>query len=279
MIVESKKIGPFEVLLGLFALFWLMVAFSPLYYMVITTFKEQMELARQGIFAFPRLPNLSNYRNVLSGNFPIYLRNSVLVLVASSLLTLVAASFAAYPFSRMTFRWNKPLYGFVVATMAVPIHMTLIPVFLLTVNMGIYDSIWALIGPYVAFNLPVSVFILSSFMADIPKELEESAAMDGCNKYQTFFHVILPLSKSGLATITIFNGVTMWNEFSFALVLTQSVQNRTLPLGIWDYQGQYAGNVPLIMTMLFLTTLPMIIAFAVGKEKLIKGMMAGAVKG
>ena len=96
---------------------------------------------------------------------------------------------------------------------------------------------------------------------------------------ETFFNVIVPLSKPGLATLAIYNSVNMWNEFSFALVLTQSMQNRTLPLAIWEYQGQYAMNVPMIMTVLTLSVLPMIIAFIIGQDKLIKGMIAGAVKG
>ncbi|MHB8066202.1 MAG: carbohydrate ABC transporter permease, partial [Ruminiclostridium sp.] len=194
-------------------------------------------------------------------------------------LILMISSFAAYPFSRFKFKLNKPLFGIVVAAMAVPIHVTLIPIFQLTQKLNMYDTIFALLGPYTAMNLPISVFILTTFMADIPKELEESAEIDGCGKFKTFFNIILPLSKPGLVTLAIYNSVNMWNEFSFALVLTQSPKSRTLPLSIWDYQGQYQANIPMIMTVLTLCAIPMIIAFAIGQDKLIKGMMAGAVKG
>lgn len=130
-----------------------------------------------------------------------------------------------------------------------------------------------------AFALPISVFILTSFMKGIPKEIEESAEIDGCNKYKMFFKMILPLAKPGLSTLAIYNGVNVWNEFSFAYTLTQSVQSRTLPLAVWDFQGQYAMNTPMIMAVLTLTVLPMIILFILAQDKLVKGMTAGAVKG
>ena len=164
--------------------------------------------------------------------------------------------------------------------MSVPIHVTLLPIFMMAIKTGMYDKIWALIGPYVAFNLPISVFILVTFMSNIPKELEKAAEIDGCNKYRIFYNVMLPLSKPGLVTLAIYNGVALWNEFSFfALVLTQSTKNRTLPLALWEYQGQYTMNVPMIMAVLTISMLPMLVAFAIGQDKLIKGMMAGAVKG
>ena len=127
--------------------------------------------------------------------------------------------------------------------------------------------------------IPISVFILTSFMKEIPMEIEESAAIDGCNRYQMFFKMILPLSKPGLSTLAIYNGVNIWNEFSFAYTLTQSAQNRTLPLAVWEFQGQYSMNTPMIMATLTLTVLPMIILFIFAQDKLVKGMTAGAVKG
>jgi len=131
----------------------------------------------------------------------------------------------------------------------------------------------------VAFNLPMSIFILHAFMLTISREMEEAAEIDGCGKFFTFFKIILPLSKSGLATIAIYSGVMIWNEFIFAMVLTQSMKARTLPLAIWEYQGQYTINTPMIMTLLLLSSLPIILLYIFGQDKLVKGMMAGAIKG
>ena len=163
--------------------------------------------------------------------------------------------------------------------MSVPIHVTMIPIFQLTIDVGLYDSIWALVPTGVAFAAPISVFILTGFMEGIPHELEEAAEIDGCGPYKRFFQVILPLATPGLSTLAIYNGVNIWNEFIFAFTLTQSNGNRTLPLALWNYQGQYATNIAMIMACLTLSTLPMIIMFIVLQDKLIKGMMAGAVKG
>lgn len=262
-----------------FALFWLVVAGAPFVFMVLSTLKEQFEILTSGFFSMPKAFYIGNYAKVMAGQFWSYFRNSVLVVGVSLFLLLMVSAFAAYPLSRFRFKLCNPIFGMIVAAMSVPIHVTLIPVFIMTTNLGLYDTVWALIGPYVAFNLPISVFILTTFMGGIPRELEEAADIDGCGKYRTFFQIMLPLSKSGLATLAIYNAVNMWNEFSFAFVLTQSVKNRTLPLAIWEYQGQYTNNIPMIMTVLTLSVIPMIIAFIIGQDKLIKGMMAGAVKG
>ncbi len=277
--MKKKKITIGKIIAGILALFWLLITGGPFYFMVASAFKEQFELFTSGVFSAPKGFYIDNFKEVIESNFPNYLINSLVVVALSLVLILITASFASYPFSRFKFKLNKPLFAIVVAAMAVPIHVTLLPVFELTQKIGLYDSIFGLIGPYTAFNLPISVFILTSFMAEIPKELEESAEIDGCGKFRTFFNIILPLSKPGLATLAIYNSVNMWNEFSFALVLTQSPKSRTLPLSIWEYQGQYQANIPLIMAVLTFCAIPMIIAFAIGQEKLIKGMMAGAVKG
>jgi raffinose/stachyose/melibiose transport system permease protein len=125
----------------------------------------------------------------------------------------------------------------------------------------------------------MSIFILTAFMQGISREMEEAAEIDGCGKFSTFFKVIFPLSRSGLATLAIYNGVVIWNEFIFVMVLTQSQDSRTLPLAIWEYQGQYSMDTPLIMALLVLSSLPVILLYIFGQDKLVKGMMAGAVKG
>ncbi|SCP99534.1 carbohydrate ABC transporter permease [Anaerobium acetethylicum] len=261
------------------AVFWLLVSSLPFVFMVMNSFKEKFEMLVSGVFSLPAALNLNNYKEVLIGNFGSYFLNSVIVLAVSLILLLFIAACASYPLARFRFKLAAPIYALIVACMSIPIHITLIPVFKMSQSAGLYDSIWALIGPYVAFGIPISVFILTSFMQQIPREIEESAEIDGCNKFQMFFQMILPLSKSGLATLAIYNGVNMWNEFSFAYTLTQSSENRTLPLAVWEFQGQYSMNTPMIMAVLTLSLLPMIIMFILFQDKLVKGMTAGAVKG
>ncbi len=261
------------------AIFYLIVSFMPFVFMVLNSFKEKFEMLTKGVFNLPDSLNFANYTEVLTGGFSKYFLNSVIVLTISLLLLLFISACASYPLARFKFKLANPIYAGIVACMSIPVHITLIPVFKMSRATGLYDSIWALIGPYIAFAVPISVFILTSFMKEIPREIEESAEIDGCGKIQMFFSIILPLAKPGLATLAIYNGVNMWNEFSFAYTLTQSSENRTLPLAIWEFQGQYSMNTPMIMAVLTLTLLPMIVMFIVFQDKLVKGMTAGAVKG
>ena len=255
------------------------VSFMPFVFMVLNSFKEKFEMLTKGVFQLPDKLNWSNYTEVLTGGFGNYFKNSVIVLAISLILLLFISACASYPLARFKFKMAQPIYAIILACMSIPVHITLIPVFKMSKSTGLYDTIWSLIGPYIAFAVPISVFILTSFMKEIPREIEESAEIDGCGKIQMFFSMILPLSKPGMATLAIYNGVNMWNEFSFANTLTQSAQNRTLPLAIWEFQGQYSMNTPMIMAVLTLTLLPMVIMFIVFQDKLVKGMTAGAVKG
>lgn len=261
------------------AIFYLIVSVMPFVFMVLNSFKEKFEMLTKGVFNLPDSLNLTNYTEVLTGGFSKYFINSVVVLAISLILLLFISACASYPLARFKFKMAGPIYAAIVACMSIPVHITLIPVFKMSRATGLYDSIWALIGPYIAFAVPISVFILTSFMKEIPREIEESAEIDGCGKIQMFFSIILPLAKPGLATLAIYNGVNMWNEFSFAYTLTQSSENRTLPLAIWEFQGQYSMNTPMIMAVLTLTLLPMIVMFIIFQDKLVKGMTAGAVKG
>jgi len=260
-------------------LFWLAVTTVPFLFMVMTTFKTQQESYSSSVWALPEGLDFVNYADVLSGPFLAYLKNSVMVVVISVVLIVLISAMAAYAFARIRFRFNEALFGLIVAGMIVPIHITLVPIYLMTRDMGLYDSPFALVGPYVATSLPISVFILTEFMRQIPKELEEAARLDGCGPFAIFFKIFLPLSGPGLSTVAIYNAIMLWNEFIFAYVLTSSTSTRTLPLAIWDYQGQYSSNIPAILAVVTLTSLPLVVAYAFGQEKIVKGMMAGSVKG
>lgn len=261
------------------ATFWLLVTGLPFLYMVMNAFKGQFEMLKKGVFQPPDSWYPTNFINILSKGFLNYFFHSVIVLVISLSILLFITACAAYPLSRMQFKLRNIIYAFIVACMSIPIHVTLIPVFKMSTKLKVYDTLWALVGPNVAFAIPIACYILTSFMAAIPKEVEESAEIDGCNKFRNFFSVILPLSKSGLSTLAIYNGVNIWNEFSFANTLTQSKSAKTLPLAISAFQGEHSMNIPVIMAVLVLTVLPMIILFIILQDKLVKGLMAGAVKG
>jgi raffinose/stachyose/melibiose transport system permease protein len=282
MKAKSVKVRTFSLLwipVFAFAFAWLVVTGLPFYYMIVTSFKTLGEFLGGGLFRLPSSWVPLNYIKVFEGSFLRYLLNSIVLIVITLTLLLLLSACAAYPLSRMKFPLNRPVFSIIVAGMSVPIYITLIPLFIMAINTKTYDTLWALVGPNLAFNLPMSVFILTSFMHSIPKELEEAAEIDGCGRFSTFFRIIFPLSGPGLATLGIYNGVVIWNEFCFVMVLTQSPAVRTLPLAVWDYQGQYSINIPLILAVLVLSSLPVVVLYIFGQDKLVKGMMAGAVKG
>ena len=279
---ENNKVTrtPGWIVVILFAILWFIICLVPFFFMVMTGFKQKLETIMYGAFHLPEKLFVQNYIDVITDvNFWTYFRNSVVVLVISLAILLFVSACAAYSLSRLRFKMRNTVYLLVVAAMSVPIHVTMIPIFQMTIGMGLYDTIWALVPTAVAFASPISVFILTGFMAGIPHELEEAADMDGCGRYRRFFQIILPLSTPGLSTLAIYNGVNIWNEFIFAFTLTQSNENRTLPLALWNYQGQYASNTAMIMACLTLSVMPMIVLFIIMQDKLVKGMMAGAVKG
>ena len=263
----------------LFAILQLLITLIPFVFMIMNSFRKQFDMLQQGVFHLPDPWYGQNYIEVVTNGFFGYFIRSVWVVALSLVLMLIIAAFASYPLARMSFRMNALIFAGIVAMMSVPMHVTLIPIFKMTTDIGLYNTDWALIGPYVTFALPMSVFILTAFMKTIPHEIEESAEIDGCNRYQNFFVMILPLSKSGLATLSIYNGVSMWNEFAFANTLLQSPEVKTLPLALGQFKGEHSLDIPMILAVLTLSVLPMIILFIIFQDKLIKGMMAGAVKG
>ena len=275
---KRKSIAAWTVAI-IFACFQLVITLAPFIFMVLNSFRKQFDMLQQGVFHLPDPWYGQNYIEVVTNGFFGYFIRSVWVVALSLVLMLIIAAFASYPLARMSFRMNALIFAGIVAMMSVPMHVTLISIFKMTTDIGLYNTDWALIGPYVTFALPMSVFILTAFMKTIPHEIEESAEIDGCNRYQNFFVMILPLSKSGLATLSIYNGVSMWNEFAFANTLLQSPEVKTLPLALGQFKGEHSLDIPMILAVLTLSVLPMIILFIIFQDKLIKGMMAGAVKG
>lgn len=267
------------IVVTLFALFWLVISFYPFVFMVISSLKGRMEFVIQPKWALPEKFLYTNYFRVIEGGFLRFFSNSVIVSGFSVLLIILVSSLSSYAISRIRFRFSGFVYTMFVAGMMIPIHITLIPVYNLTRAMGLYDNLAGLVGPYVSFSLPVSVFVLTGFMREIPLELEEAALMDGASRLQVYTKVIMPLSKPAISTVAIYNFIMLWNEFIYALVLLSSPKNWNLTMGLWNFHGQYSIDIPLIMATLTLAALPLIIVYIFLQEQVIRGMTTGALKG
>jgi raffinose/stachyose/melibiose transport system permease protein len=246
--------------------------------MIFMGFKTSEEQISDPIWKFPAEWQVHNFKDVVTAQYLRSLLNSVIVVSISMILTVIIASMAAFAFALLRFRASALIFSLVVASLIVPIHTTLLPIYILTNKLHIYDTLAALIGPYVAFSIPISIFILTQFMREIPRDLAEAALIDGASIIRMFRSVYFPLAKNAIVTVGIFNAVSLWNEFVFAYVLTSSPKNRTLPLAMWDFQGQYSTDIPALLASLTLSALPLMLTYFIFQEKLVSGVMAGAVK-
>jgi len=272
MMVVLKKIP-----LYILALFLLVFTGYPFLYMVATSLKTQQEFF-QAPFSIITSISFENYFSVLEMGLSQYFINSIIVSVVSVVTVVFISALASYPLSRMKFRLNRTLFLLFIAGMMLPIHSTLIPTFMLTQKMGLYDTMLALIGPYIAFSIPISIFILTQFMQEIPQALEDAAKIDGCTHFGVFWRVMLPMLTPALSTVFIYNFIHLWTEFIFALVLISSPEKMTLPLGLQNFYGEFSVNVPGLMAALTLASLPVLLVYFFAQEKVVKGLSGGAVK-
>jgi raffinose/stachyose/melibiose transport system permease protein len=259
------------------ALLLLVFTGYPFLYMVLTSLKTQEAFFLNPFSLFGAM-QFGNYALAFQKGLGSYLFNSIVVTVVSVALIVLISALASYPLSRLKFRFNKLIFLLFISGMMLPIHSTLIPIFILTKNMGLGDSLPALFGPYVAFSLPISIFILSQFMSELPREVEEAAEIDGCSHQRIFWSIILPMLTPALATIVIYNFIHIWTEFIFALVLITSPANMTLPLGMQKFYGEFTVNVPALMAALTLASLPLLLIYFFAQEKIVTGLAGGAVK-
>lgn len=263
--------------LYLVAILLLLFTGYPFVYMISTALKSQQQFYESPFSLFSSF-NFENVALVFDMGLTKYFTNSVFITVISVIAVMLFASMASYPLSRMKFKVRGVIYLLFIAGMMLPIHATLIPIFKLTQSMGLYDNLWALFGPYVAFSLPISVFILTQFMADIPKSLEEAAELDGATHFGIFWRVILPMVTPALMTVLIYNFIHLWNEFIFALVLISTSDKMTLPLGLQNFKGEFSVNIPGLMTALTLASIPVLLIYLFSQEKVTTGLAGGAVK-
>ena len=259
---------------------WLLVVMLPIYWIVITSFKTQSNYFAMNPFAPPTAPTLDNYRLVIQSDFARYFVNSVVVAVGAVVPAVLIAFMAAFAIVRASAgsRFLQGVNALFLMGLAIPLQATIIPVYLIIIRMHMYDTLAAIILPSIAFAIPLSVLVLSNFIRDVPKELFESMRMDGATEWGTLWRLVFPLTRPALVTVTIYNALGIWNGFLLPLVLTQSPDQRTLPLALWTFQGQYSVNVPAVLASVVLTTLPILICYAIGRRQLLSGLTAGFSK-
>ena len=232
-------------------------------------------------FGLPTSPTSQNLSRVLgSGQFGRAYLNSLIVAAVSVAAAVAFSSMAAYAFARLRFAGRNALFLVFLAGMMIPVHVTLIPLNRLMGPglMNLKDTYLALMGPYIGFALPISILILRGAFEQVPVELEEAARIDGCSTWGVFWRVALPLVRPALATVVIFNLLTMWNEFAFALTLITEGAMRTLPLALWQFRGERGMYVGETCAALCVAVLPLFVVYCLAQRHIIRGLTAGAVK-
>ena len=257
---------------------WLVIGFYPILYILLTSLRSQAGFFSESPWLPPSQPTLSNYSYVLNNGFALYVVNSVFVTVISIVLILVVSLLASYAIARLQGRFVQIVFSLFLLGLAIPLQATIIPLYAIINGMGLYDSLYALILPYVAFGIPLSVLILVTFVRDIPSSLYESMQLDGASHLQILRTLVIPLSRPALITVTIYESIQVWNGFLFPLVLTQSPSVRVLPLALWSFQGQFTANIPAIMSAVFLSAMPIILLYIFGRRQLLGGLTAGFSK-
>jgi multiple sugar transport system permease protein len=254
---------------------------APMLFTFATSLKYQRDII-SGSFSFE--PTMLNYDELFFGRRSSFIdltRNSVVVGTGSMVVVIVTAALAAYSLSR--FRWRK-IYTAVIMSWLVFVHMlppiTLVGPFHLTARLlGIYDTPLAVIMAHTVLNLPLAFWMLHSYFTDIPLELEEAASIDGANRMQSFWRIILPLTKPGLAATAVLVFVFSWKDFLFALSLTRSKAATTIPVGIASFVQEYNIRYGEMAAAAFFATLPALILVAIAQRQIVKGLTLGALKG
>jgi raffinose/stachyose/melibiose transport system permease protein len=258
---------------------WLLIVIVPIYWIVITSFKTQGNYFLTNPLAPPTEPTLDNYRFVLEADFARYFINSVIVTLGAVVPAVLVSFMAAYAIVRAgDRRLLRSVNALFLMGLAIPLQAAIIPIYLIIIRLQMYDTLLAIILPSIAFAIPLSVLVLSNFIRDVPRELFDSMRVDGASEWGTLRHLAFPLTRPALVTVSIYNGLAIWNGFLLPLILTQSPSQRTLPLALWTFQGQYSVNVPAVLASVVLTTLPILVLYVIGRRQLLSGLTAGFSK-
>ncbi|MED0661922.1 sugar ABC transporter permease [Geobacillus thermodenitrificans] len=274
----AKTIGMvfFYAILIALALFQIL----PLVWLLFFSLKNNQEVFNTPLLSLPSPPRWENYVKVwVEGNIGQYFFNSVWITTVSVVLTVLLASFATFAITRMNWKWKHVVLGLFMVGLMIPIHSTLIPLFSFFMKMNLIDHPLSIVLTNIGFNLPITIMILLGFYQSFPRELEESAVMDGCSVHRMFFRIILPMTAPVIVTTTIINMIYNWNEFVFVNTFISSDEFKTLTVGIQNFIGQYTTDWGAIGATLMISVLPILIVFFFLSDKIMEGITAGAIKG
>ena len=258
---------------------WAAIVMFPLWTLVVNSFKPQKEIFSSP-FGLPQHFTVEGYKAVwVNGNFGTYFLNTLYVTVISLVLIVLLGSMAAYALAKWRSKTSTALYIFFIAGLMIPIRLGTIDLVRLMKFLALQNTIWSLIPVYVAMGMPISIFILTAFVKNLPREMFDAAKVDGAAEWRIYSQIVLPLLRPALATVAIFNMIKIWNDFWFPLVFIRMEKARTIALGVSLLFGQYRTDWTRALSTLSLAAMPILILYVFLSREFIKGLTAGAVKG
>lgn len=275
-----KYLKPARIVVHAILIGYTVIALFPVLLIIMNSFKT-----KKSIFVDPLgLPNaktfsLAGYQTVARQmDFFLYLGNSMIVTLASMILVIVAGAMAAFFLAEYKFRLNPFLGLYLAIGIMIPIRLGTVSILSLVVTLGLADTLTALILVYTAQGLPLSIFILTEFMQQVPGDLKDAARIDGVSEYGIFFRIVFPLIKPVVSTVAVFTMIPIWNDLWFPLILTSSSSVRTLTLGAQQFLGQFIVDWNAVLSSLSLAMYPVLLLYIILSRQLIRGITSGAIK-
>ncbi|MEV0718474.1 carbohydrate ABC transporter permease [Asanoa sp. NPDC050611] len=264
------------VLLSLGAVIWI----SPLVLLLVTSVRPLADFVANGPLTWPHEFTWGNFADAWDiGNFATTYRNSAILLALKVPVGVLLSAMLAFALSKLRIRFRRTIMFAVFLGLTIPIYITIVPVFIMLRSMGITDNLLGLVGPYLAFGIPFEVLVLQSFFRQLPDELIEAAKIDGAGEWRVFLTLVLPLSLPALVTVAILDAVATWNEFLFALIVLNSDASKTIPVGLLNFQGQFANNNTGLAAGILIAVVPILIAYVILQRWIVSGLTTGATKG
>lgn len=277
-IAGNRDVVAWKVFANVFMVLFTVMTLAPLIWLFYSSMKPHQEIIRN-VFALPHGFYIDNYTRAWKiGSLGLYTINSVIYTATATAITVFLALMAGYGFAKFGFRISNLWYAFFIMGLLVTAHSVLVPLFILETRLGIDDTRFGVLLPYIAFGLPFMVYLSTSYIRGIPDSLEEVARIDGAGYLAIFWYVIRPISAPVVATMTIFAFVSNWNEFVFVFVLTSKQALRSLPVGVNAFAGGMSRDYGLLFAALVIATIPMVLFYIFFHEQLKKGFAAGAIK-
>lgn len=277
----KKKSAVQSVLLFVFYVIVVIITLLPLALLAVSSLRPGSELMRNGLnFNLDwAAANLNNYKLLFSGqnSYFVWYKNSLVITVVQLVLALFLSACVGYAFAMYEFRCKNLLFMCVLLVMMVPTEIILLPLYKLTIGMGLSDSIWGIILPYMV--VPMLIFFFRQYLSGIPKDFLDAARVDGCTEYGIFFRIMIPLMKPSFAAMGIYQGMQSWNNFLWPMIVVRSAENVTLPVGLQSLMSPYGNNYDILIAGACFAIIPILILFVCFQSYFIEGMTAGGVKG